>query len=282
MTATEKIIDQMLRENTGTNMLDSGGVYGRSWERNQNRNFADEPEAVLDEWGGVTINLYHWLVDRLEYDFVIDKAMEKWGCTEARIDDPWLEVLNEFPEEIESIGFQIGGIYGEGDPFIINTYNGEDALSQVILYHFGTLTEGVLHGSKTSLQAALSKEIDGRPFVILSIHGGCDVRGGYTQPRFFWLSGEDGTDIFNNAQLTLECCQCNARWDTENAGYRWEGIDSYCPDTDQLPLPDVKVPDYFMPDDIGGDAELVNENKDRVCPHCRALNTLEVYPWPCC
>jgi len=282
MTATEKIIDQMLRENTGTNMLDSGGAYGRSWEHNQNRNFADEPEAALDEWGGVTINLYHWLVDRLDYDLVIDKAMEKWGSTGDRADDPWLDVLHEFPNELKRMGFEIGGIYGEGDPFITNTYDGEDALSQVILYHFGTLIEGTLHGPDTSLKTALSKEIDGRPFVILSIHGGCDVRGGYTQPRFFWLSGEDGTDIFNNAQLTLECCQCNARWDTEDAGCTWMGIESYYPKTDQLPLPEVGIFDYFVSDDIGGDAELVNENKDKACPHCRALNTLDVYPWPCC
>ena len=33
--ATEKVIREMLTESTGRHMLDSGGIYGRHWEKNQ-------------------------------------------------------------------------------------------------------------------------------------------------------------------------------------------------------------------------------------------------------
>ena len=52
-------------------MLHSGDAYGRSWERNQGKDietFRSAPEAVKDRWGGVTIDLFHWLLTRLEFD----------------------------------------------------------------------------------------------------------------------------------------------------------------------------------------------------------------------
>ena len=46
-----------------------------------------------------------------------------------------------------------------------NTYNGDSDLSQV------------LQGSWL--------EMDGEPYLLLQIHGGCDVRGGYTDAKLF-------------------------------------------------------------------------------------------------
>ena len=48
---TETLIHAMLTTNTGTHMLDSGGDYGRNWQRNQGKTLADfqaEPAALLD------------------------------------------------------------------------------------------------------------------------------------------------------------------------------------------------------------------------------------------
>lgn len=35
LTSTERVLIAMLTENTGRHMLDSGGAYGRNWERNR-------------------------------------------------------------------------------------------------------------------------------------------------------------------------------------------------------------------------------------------------------
>jgi len=46
---TKEIIYNMLTENTGRHMLDSGGAYGRNWERNQVKtieDFENEPEET--------------------------------------------------------------------------------------------------------------------------------------------------------------------------------------------------------------------------------------------
>ena len=51
---TREVIAEMLRENTGRSVLDSGDYYGRHWEANQNRDFEKEPEGLLHlpRWGG--------------------------------------------------------------------------------------------------------------------------------------------------------------------------------------------------------------------------------------
>ena len=51
---TKAVIADMLQENTGRHMLDSGGAYGRNWERNQGRDFDSEPygRAEFSEFDG--------------------------------------------------------------------------------------------------------------------------------------------------------------------------------------------------------------------------------------
>ena len=104
------------------------------------------------------------------------------------------------------MGFTCGRCDGDSlGPFITNTYNGEDLLSQVLQYHYATITEGpdCEQAETETIQSLLASEIDGRAFVLLAIHGGCDVRGGYTRPRFFWITDDDGISIFDNARCSL-------------------------------------------------------------------------------
>lgn len=177
---TQRKIYEMLTENTGTHMLDSGGAYGRNWERNQKKSiddFYNEPEELyqLDmKYNEVcrTVSVFHFLSD-LELCPICDEfnaINEKANNWEADADiygvstEAW-EYLTEF-NEVEVIRSW-------------NTYNGESDLSQV------------LQGSEL--------EINGEGYWLIQIHGGCDVRGGYTNARLF-----------------------RAR-----SGYRWEGIHEY-------------------------------------------------------
>ena len=63
---TKEVLKEMLTENTGIHLLDSGGVYGRHWERNQGRDFDNEPATLLKFNSSegefeidITHNLYH-------------------------------------------------------------------------------------------------------------------------------------------------------------------------------------------------------------------------------
>ena len=199
---TEQVVSEMLKENTGRALLDSGDYYGRHWEQNQSRKFQDEPEAWIQADGDeliVSLNVYHFLIRALEYAPGIDRAFHEWSDRPENKDKYWLELMEEFPNiYAKKTGQEVGGLYGEGAPFTVNTYNGDDLLSQVIQYHYF--------------------EIDGDPFALLQIHNGCDVRGGYTQPRAFRVYDDD-LSIFDNARADI-ICENGHGWHTDD-GYHW-------------------------------------------------------------
>jgi hypothetical protein len=246
----------MLTENTGRHMLDSGGAYGRHWERNQGRSFEDEPDSSLDcRYGelNVTHNVFHWLADRLDYDEQATEWLREFGDSEDRREEPWLATMRDFPEyfanqkKLEQLqhekcdtceghgtlgddecdcddcggsgyyaepnDYEVTGIYGDGEPVVVNTYNGEDLLSQTIQYVYFEVPE---------LNEA---------YVVLQIHGGCDVRGGYTAPKVFVL--DDGTHgelaIFDNAKATIYCTgeDCTDEYGQCNSWYTDDGCHFY-------------------------------------------------------
>lgn len=170
-TDTQKLVYAMLTENTGSHMLDSGGAYGRNWEKNQAKtieDFDNELEATIDksEWtdkdGKVhteyerTMSVFHYLSE-LESDHLCDKFNElNTDCKDWDGDFAW-GVSQKGADFLELIGME--------SKHEFNTYNGDSDLSQV-------------------LQGAWL-DMDGEPYLLLQIHGGCDVRGGYTDAKLF-------------------------------------------------------------------------------------------------
>jgi len=217
---TSQVIAEMLRENTGRHFLDSGGAYGRNWERNQNRQFEDEAESVAEfnAFGDgleilVTHNLYYWLSKRLDFDPLMQKRFDKFADLPENEDKYWLQLMEEFAEKLNG-----RGIYGEGDPVTVNTYNGEDLLSQTIQYTYFVIPLDVYDTGKGSFVNVL--EAGG--YVLLQIHGGCDVRGGYTAPKAFRVNDNYGElAILDNTRATI-LCQNNSEhnWYTDD-GYHW-------------------------------------------------------------
>lgn len=195
------IIAKMLTENTGTHFLDSGGDNGRNWQRNKRVNFAKSPAATVDFKYGieVTLDLYHWLDDRLTLSKSLDRRFRRFCAKHKGSDlatvEAWLERLTD------SYGDSPTGIYGDGKPVMVNTYNGECLLSQVLQYTFFTM--------------------DHQSYVALSIHGGADVRGGYTRVRIF-ETGE--TCMFDNAHATIYCTgdDCEKSWHTGDANHWYD------------------------------------------------------------
>mgnify|MGYP005817197979 CR=1 FL=1 len=189
LSTTERKLIEMLTENTGRSFLDSGDHYGRHWQQNQGLDFPSRPAATLEvrpcEWKDqkaeidVTLDLFHWLRERLEYDAAMTAKYNRFANRRENKESPHLPLMEEFAKEVR----HGTGLYGDGSPFTVNTYNGEDLLSQTIQYVFW-------------------QEGD-RAFVLLQIHGGCDVRGGYTAPKVFEVTGHDETCIFDNARAYI-------------------------------------------------------------------------------
>ena len=167
---TKKLIYEMLTENTGRHMLDSGGAYGRNWERNQKKtieDFQNEEEETFTFDGNYIerrVSVFHYL-SQLELDDICEEFNR----------------LNTNPDDWEGDIYGKDSVYGVSrqaadylnDNFEVevertwNTYNGESDLSQI------------LQGSNLT--------IFGEHYILIQIHGGCDARGGYTDAKLFKL-----------------------------------------------------------------------------------------------
>lgn len=189
-TQTEARLYEMMTENTGVHMLDSGMSDGRHWQQNQKLTVADflaRPKATLEtEYGTYpTLDLFHFLNDRLELTYKAKELQTDW---EAFVDG---DVALSF-YDCETMETWAGfANEGENKISIANSYNWDNYLSQVIQY--------------------VTFENAGRWFVLLQVHGGADVRGGYTRPQVFQMSGEYA--FFDMQDVTIQCtgenCECS-------------------------------------------------------------------------
>lgn len=269
---TKEILADMLTENTGRHFLDSGGAYGRHWERNQTavlekqlspvEVFEAQPPITWDY--GPTLNVFHFLNAALEYAESLDRAWFKWvfsGPEDRYING--IETANEFIGQLVEKGWCDPN--WEFHNSWQNSYNSEDALSQVIQYVMFKLTD------KCPWEADTPSWTDGE-VVLLSIHGGCDVRGGYTSLRAFAHNpyDGDGPSLFDNAQITLYCSndECKTdKWgqkffaDSDDAGYSWY--------SDFMVTDDERWDGKFGERDWPADTkEYIKEQAIPLCPIC--------------
>lgn len=172
-----KTIFQMMIENTGSHLLDSGGAYGRHWEKNQDKTleyFQKQPDVItnIDSYTNsdgkkvfsyeYTISTFHWLDSWLSTD---DLCIE---FNKKPVDD-WESDIHGVSKDganwLKNKGLEPGSGF--------NTYNGDSNLSQVVQ---GTW----LHDD----------DVRYNNYILIQIHGGCDVRGGYTDAKLFTIDEE--------------------------------------------------------------------------------------------
>lgn len=201
-TLKDRIIE-MMTENTGINMLDSGFKDGRRWQRNR----------LIEDWDAIPVvdvevynddiiisySAYHYLMNFLN----ITEESE-------RLNDVLKEIMEDSDDPIYADIAEFLAWYDLPDNAPTNTYNYDNIIDHVLQYHIF--------------------EIDGTPYIILEIHLGADVRGGYTYPQIFAL---DEPDYFMMAQYDLNAsCECSDWW-SDDGGQNWylDGS-SPSPDTD--------------------------------------------------
>lgn len=167
-------IADMLVENTGINCMDSGGDNNRRWQRNQGKtlkDYVEEPEATVDA-EGVTSS------DELYPTTSVFHVLTKYAGIE--LDD----LCHEFnAQDVPDFDSDVYGVSEQGLKWLtansfkikesFNTYNGESSLSQVVQGTYATRDEDLL-----------------QEYVLLQIHGGADIRGGYTDAKLFKLTDD--------------------------------------------------------------------------------------------
>ena len=200
---TEQVITDMLLENTGIHMLDSGGDNGRAWQRNRALlekydSFKHAKHATLCGRYGIeyTTNIFHYLTEHLEYAETMDGIFQTFreGCIE--LDNSDLSIMDDFAKE-----FRGGrGLYGEGEPITCNTYEVDGCkLSQCIQF------------------IQWHDPYDDNEYVLLQIHGGADIRGGYTSPVCFTESGISEYPLLSTSDGHIRCNDCEAEWYSDGA-----------------------------------------------------------------
>ena len=163
----ETLIYKMLTTNTGTHMCDSGGENGRAWQRNQKRTIDDfirEDEASVEisiyqdkeAYANSHVSLFHYLVKSLSIDALCATFNRK------KVSD-W----NGYPYGVSAKGHEWLMKYFTYEGESWNSYNWDCPLSQTV--------QGInLIHSETE-----------EKYVLLQIHNGADVRGGYTDAKLF-------------------------------------------------------------------------------------------------
>jgi hypothetical protein len=206
---TPNKVFEMLVENTGIHILDSGMANGRNWQKNQGLTLEAlmaSPRAIWTRGEYTEVSVFHYMNDMATYSRLaelLDKNFEAYskGSTDGHLEDisNWAETL--------------GGKVSGGE----NTYNYENALSQVIQWHEVTLTptellfrlgdpltqEEILEAYKLAEEAGMGDN----PFTIglVQIHGGADIRGGYTRPVVFEIDEGFGA----RTDYELNCTKCS-------------------------------------------------------------------------
>lgn len=158
------------RENTGMALCDSGGAYGRSYEQPPVKG---DGNAILrwDEGCPATMETSQYLADHYEINRELQKEFEVWEA----------EVGEEGNKKHEGSWLAIGEDFLEGHDkkYILrnggNIYNGEYDLTQDFAYRiFDTAEEDNQDWIYTH----------DNTIVVINVHTGCDIRGGYGRPLF--------------------------------------------------------------------------------------------------
>lgn len=182
---TEQVVTEMLRENTGNVLVDSGDFYGRAYERNQATDFAQQPAA----WGRFectgerllingTVSLHHWMTSMLEFDSVLQEKLDR-HAQGASNSESWFTVVDDFANKL----FQAGEL--DSEPTTFYTYNSPDScdLSQNIQY-VNVYADGNYEPTH----------------MIVMVHNGCDARWGFTAPKCFRIKSDE--DYLDAMRLT--------------------------------------------------------------------------------
>lgn len=186
-TTTEKLVYKMLTTSTGTHFLDSGGDNDRAWQRNQKRtieDFRNEVEVEIDDQTynmtkkkyervktseelGYTISIFHYLTKNLTLDATCER-FNRLKCLDWDSDVAY-GISQKQAEWLERNGLAVTDTW--------NTYNGDSNLSQV------------LQGANVALDG---EALEFPTYILLQIHQGADVRGGYTDAKLFKIDNDSG------------------------------------------------------------------------------------------
>lgn len=219
-TDADEVIRSQLTENTGRHLLDSGSAYGRHWEENQDTPpWEDQAYTVRDSY--VVHNVYDFLSQTCGRDdtaVALEIGLYAYGLHGPGEGDSWLTCMEGFADalgdpsilrdELAAMGLpveladQVAYMPDcDGEHFTANTYNQE--------WH--NLTQCI---QVTGFGGPYAE------YAAIQVHGGCDIRGGYTAPRVY----ANSYGSFIPHELSYYCEECEWHGAESVVGYDHEEL----------------------------------------------------------
>lgn len=233
MKTQQQAIYDLITENTGTHILDSGGSSGRHWQRNRKhslQDFIDSDEIVFRprlsrdgklDWD-VTLSLFHFLDNNLDYDDDLTNLFNRFvDRRESEFWEFWEEHHQEYNPETQE--YFDAGPRGYGD------WSWEKAIGCFVgwaIKHSSKYHESYdFSGEKGSDYTYNQENILSQDFiyyyfgdvVFIRTHNGADARGGFTGPVIFRQKSMNEYSWLNFSSYTI-CCE-NGHWWDFNDGY---------------------------------------------------------------
>ncbi len=154
----------------------------------------------MSDYVSLALSVFHFLRAFCEYDAAMQEAFEEFAEQPQQADDCWLATMEAWGEHLaETRGAT--GLYGDGKPTTENTYNSENLLDQVLQFMYF--------------------EIEGDAYIVLQVHGGCDVRGGYSAPKVYRLDAYDNAAFFCAMHDVRLACENGHSWYSDDSGSHW-------------------------------------------------------------
>lgn len=249
---TDQVVRHMLKEPVSRSIVDSGSAYGYNFEREVNTTeqikgkfyvYQSSPEEPGRLVANFTINLYHWMIQNLEFDAELTSLMEYKASELVPEHASNLELAEAFAcwlQKSRNTGFDSQTEY---------TYNIEQHLSQNVQY------------------TLMALDWTGEPsHVVLSVHGGCDARWGFTFPVVFRLRDEFHAfyeSMCLNETQTCGMTRLNLIW-TEDSSPSDYGCEFLTLDKElDRPNAPYKLPAFDLDSSDHKDAKLIHD-KDNI------------------
>ena len=198
---TGDVVAEMLAKPITHELCDSGSFYGYNYQRNASRDFAQEPVFHAfdpeDNPPSLIQSLYWFICRNTAYDHGMTRKFYRFAYSKNMMDRDISECMEEFARKRNNYEAT------ESTSVTDTTYNHETTLDQGFLY------------------AAFMPEAEVE-YVIISVHNGCDIRGGYTMPRVFQIT--EGNNFWSSLSQIYCQCACGSV-ETDDCGSEWYGDD---------------------------------------------------------
>lgn len=235
--ATEQVLTEMLTESTGKHFMDSGDYYGRYWEENQANGipteidcdyyidkdtketelipsvpifnafaktlrYTDNCKEIENQLPYLDFDVLHWIEEEIQQGKMYDKLNDLIGYQNICIFKGSICIYTLAEERIQLLGSTLNYAYNLLNQYhqtefeentylgsqVSNSYNGEDLLNQGYM--------------------SIYFQYEGEDYIAISIHNGCDIRGGYTDVHIFEFTWGEDEFLLSHEKANIYC-ECN-------------------------------------------------------------------------